>query len=158
MDDQKTLPGNGQNPLRTEVKHEGDRRIYARVPAISVTTKVKIKPTVLRVPDWESVTMIDYSQGGFAFISRDKFKLGQSIKIHIQLVIEETDITLKDIFGTIKSIALDGDTFRYGTEFDFGINDYMRSPHIQSKLSGIERVMKRAIARSQKDMREQQPK
>jgi hypothetical protein len=145
LDNEKTLPGDRKNPLRIKVKHEGDRRIYGRVPTLTVVTKVKVKPSMLRTPDWEPVNMIDYNRNGFAFLSRNEYKLGQSLKVYFRLVVDQTEVTLENIFVTIKSTSLEKNHLRYGAEFNFEANDHMRSPQLKAKLSGVERMVKRAL-------------
>lgn len=147
MDNDKTIPGNQENPLKIEVKHEGDRRVYERVPTMAVVTKVKVKPSAIRTPAWQTVEMIDYSRRGFAFLSPVSFKLGQSLKVYIQLVIDSTEISISDVFATIRSVGQENDQWRYGAEFNFDAGERMRSPELKAKLDGIERLVKRAIAR-----------
>jgi hypothetical protein len=131
--------------LKTGIKHAGDRRICVRLPTLIILTHVKVCSAEPSTADWIAVKMLDYSHNGFAFLSHNEFKVAQTLKVCIRLDIDRTEVSLTDVIAKVRSVSLDNGGLRYGAEFNFEANNHMRSPRTKAKLSGIERMVNRAL-------------
>lgn len=147
MDLEKTLPGIGQNPLRLK-KREGDRRIYERLPTLTLSTSVKVRYGLFL--KWREVELVDYSPAGFAFQCSTKFRDNQAILMQLLLKLDKVDIFITDIVADIRNRSQVGGDYRYGTEFNFQATQYMQSREVQDKLRRIEKLVKKALMSQKK--------
>ncbi len=142
MDVEKTLPGTGHNPLSAR-KRDGDRRIYERLPTLTLSTRVKVKYGLFL--KWRNVEMVDYHHGGFAFQCKSRYRKGQSIIMQILLKIDQVDIFITDIAAVIRHRSDSAPGYRYGAEFNFTANAYMQTGEVKDKLKRIEKLVKKAL-------------
>ncbi|MBM4053070.1 MAG: hypothetical protein FJ264_00045 [Planctomycetes bacterium] len=93
------------------------------------------------------VNWMDFCRNGIAFVTNLKFNLGN--KLCIMLTIDDVkQEIIEDIIGVVKNTkrVQDGQ-YRYGIEFDFEANDYMKSDVVRNGLMSIEESLKNIIQR-----------
>ncbi|MCF6149968.1 MAG: hypothetical protein E3K37_15045 [Candidatus Kuenenia sp.] len=96
------------------------------------------------------VNWMDFSLYGMSFVSDLKFYLGD--KLCIVLAIDDAkQEAVGDIIGIVKNTKrVQNGQYRYGVEFDFEANDYMRTDDVRNGLLTIEESLKNIIQRMRK--------
>ncbi len=86
------------------------------------------------------VSWLDFTQEGIAFISDNRYTIGTLLKLDLSLVGEQ-QIQTNNISAVVKNIQTRPEGFRYGLEFDFDQNNYMRTSEVKTALADMEQLL-----------------
>ena len=88
-----------------------------------------------RIASW-----LDFHQGGIAFISDKRYTIGTLLKLDLS-ILDQKRIQTNNIAARVKNIQIRPEGFRYGLEFDFEQNNYMRTSQVKTTLLDIEQLL-----------------
>ena len=111
-----------------------DRRKYVRFNVGALQLQCRRRGLLNQLTKPESVDWLNFNQFGFAFSSAQRFEINEKIIVSIKA----QTCTLKDLVAVIHNARRQGGVFRYGAQFYFGANSYMKSPDIIEALAQIE--------------------
>lgn len=114
-----------------------DRRKYMRHNVDALQLSIRRKGLLHSFSRIESVEWLNFNEFGLAFSCDTHFDISETILIDFKT----PPNCLHDIVSIIHNARKQGGKFRYGVQFYFGANSYMRSSEVRKKLLAIENML-----------------
>lgn len=111
-----------------------DRRKYMRHNEGVLELCIRRKGLLHSFSKRESVEWLNFNEFGLAFSCDTHFDINETILIDFKT----PPNCLHDIVAIIHNARRQAGKFRYGVQFYFGANSYMRSTEVREKLLAIE--------------------
>lgn len=119
------------------IQAKPERRKYMRHNDGVLQLCIRRKGLLRSFAKGEPAEWLNYNEFGLAFSCDTRFEINETIIIDIKTA----DITLNDMVAVIHNARRQTGSFRYGVQFYFGANSYMRSTEVRDKLLEIEREL-----------------
>lgn len=116
-----------------------ERRQYSRYSTRDMTASISFQDESSGEVCVEKVKPLDYHSYGISFETNLDFE----IKRKISLDISKGRNHASDIICIVRNVMKQGDKNRYGLQFDFTANEYMRSEELEETLANIEKILKK---------------
>ena len=120
-----------------------DDRRSVRFQHGNLSVTVKRSGLFAGLPKPQRVEWMDYNRLGMAFESEGKFYL--TSKVLLTLAISDVkDVSLSKVVAHVRNIGIRSGSkkYRYGVEFDYRANNYMKSTKVKNALVDIENLLK----------------
>ena len=114
-----------------------DRRKYMRHNEGALQLCVRRKGLLHRFSKGQSVECQNFNEFGLALSCDTLFDINETILIDFKTPLH----CLHDIVAIVHHARRQAGKFRYGVQFYFGANSYMRSTEVRAKLLAIEESM-----------------
>lgn len=111
-----------------------DRRKYLRQNAGTLKLCIRRKGLLRSFTKGEPVEWLNFNVHGLAFSCHSHFEINETVLLDIKT----PSTTLHDIVAVIHNARKQAGKFRYGVQFYFGANSYMRSAEVRAHLLQIE--------------------
>ena len=112
-------------------------RKYIRQNADTLQLCIRRKGLLHSFSKREPVQWLNLNTHGFAFSSHSHFAINEIILVDFKCA----STTLHDIVAVIHNARKQAGEFRYGAQFYFGANSYMRSAEVRAQLEQIEQEL-----------------
>lgn len=111
-----------------------ERRKYLRQNAGSLKLCIRRKGLLRSFTKGEPVEWLNFNEHGLAFSSESHFEINETVLLDLKTPCT----TLHDIVAVVHNARKQAGKFRYGVQFYFGANSYMRSAEVRADLLEIE--------------------
>ncbi len=104
---------------------------------------VKVKKTgfISKLFPARIVSWLDFHKQGIAFISDQRYSINTLLELDLSIT-DKYQIKAQNIAALVKNCQIKPEGYRYGLEFDFESNNYMRTDQVKSKIISIEQLLK----------------
>ena len=114
-----------------------ERRKYIRHNEGTLQLCIRRKGLLRSLSKREPAEWLNFNEFGLAFSCDTHFEISETILIDLKTPTS----TLHDIVAIIHNARKQAGKCRYGVQFYFGANSYMRSAEVREKLLAIEQLL-----------------
>ena len=119
------------------IQNKPERRKYMRHNGGILQLCLRRKGLLRSFTKGESAEWLNFNEFGMAFSCRSRFEINEAIIMDIKT----PNIALHDVIAVIHNARRQAGIFRYGVQFYYGANSYMRSTEVKEKLLAIEQEL-----------------
>ncbi len=121
--------------INKAIPNKPERRKYMRHNGGVLKLCIRRKGLLRSFTKGEPAEWLNFNEFGLAFSCQCRFDINETVILDIK----SPTITLNDIVAVIHNARRQAGSFRYGVQFYFGANSYMRSDEVRKKLLAIEK-------------------
>ncbi|MEZ5525234.1 MAG: hypothetical protein R3E62_09805 [Pseudomonadales bacterium] len=111
-----------------------ERRKYLRQNAGTLKLCIRRKGLLRSFTKGEPAEWLNFNGHGLAFACKNHFEINETLLLDLKT----PKTTLHDIVAVVHNARKQAGKFRYGVQFYFGANSYMRSAEVRKFLQQIE--------------------
>lgn len=116
---------------------KAERRKYMRQNSGILKLCIRRKGLLRALSKGEAGEWLNFNEFGLAFSCQTHFQINETILLDLKT----PSITLHDIVAIIHNARKQAGKLRYGVQFYFGANSYMRSTEVKAQLLQIEQEL-----------------
>jgi len=128
------MSSNHTSPALSTPTARNERRKFVRLNEGSMQVNVKRCGLLDEFGKGEDVEWLNYNQFGIAFVSKNHFNINEKLT----LTLKTDTIKAPNLIGVVHNARRQAGKYRYGVQFYFGANAYMKSAEVKELLAALE--------------------